>query len=152
VISPAPLAQCSTGALRVSVGAPGAAAGSIYYPLEFTNVSGSPCSLYGYPGVSFVSGPGGLELGGAAVRNPEAGPSLVTLAPGAAASAAVQVAVAQDYPPAVCRPVTAHWLRVYPPGQYAPLYADLTALTCTGPVPGGSTLGIYAVTTGATGS
>ena len=39
--------------------------------------------MYGYPGVSFVSGPGGAELGGAAVRDPAQGPALVTLAPGA---------------------------------------------------------------------
>lgn len=148
---PVPLAQCSTGALRVSLGAAGGAAGSIYYPLEFTNVSGVPCTMYGYPGVSFVAGPGGAELGGAAVRNPTQGPGLVTLAPGAVAHASVQVAVAQNYPPSVCKPVTAHWLRVYPPDQYAPLYTDLTAMTCTGTVPGGSTLGIYVVRPGATG-
>jgi len=151
-VGPAPLAQCSTGALRVSLGAAGGAAGSVYYPLVFTNVSGAPCTLYGYPGVSFVSGPGGAELGGAAVRDPGQGPALVTLAPGAVAHASVQVAVAQNYPRSVCKPVTVHWLRVYPPGQYVPLYADLTATTCTGTIPGGSTLGIYVVRPGATGS
>jgi len=148
---PAPLAQCATGALRISLGPAGGAAGSIYYPLEFTNISGAPCTLYGYPGVSFVSGPGGAELGGAAVRNPAQGPALVTLAPGAVAHASVQVAVAQNYPTSLCKPVTAHWLRVYPPDQYAPLYTDLTAMTCTGTIPGGSTLGIYVVRPGANG-
>jgi hypothetical protein len=148
---PAPLAQCATGALRVSLGTAGGAAGSVYYPLEFTNVSGTPCTMYGYPGVSFVSGPGGAELGGAAVRDPAQGPALVTLAPGAEAHASVQVVVAQNYPKSVCKPVTAHWLRVYPPDQYAPLYTDLTAMTCTGTIPGGSTLGIYVVRAGANG-
>jgi hypothetical protein len=151
-VAPAPLAQCSTGALRISLGPAGATAGSLYYSLAFTNVSGTSCSLYGYPGVSFVSGPGGAQLGGPAARDTAAGPALVTLAPGASAHAAVQVEQAQNYPAATCQPVTAHWLRVYPPGQFAPLYADLTALTCTGAIPGGTTLGIYAVTPGATGS
>lgn len=151
-VGPAPLAQCSTGALRVSLGAAGGAAGSIYYPLVFTNISGVSCTMYGYPGVSFVSAPGGAELGGEAVRNPGQGPALVTLTPGAVAHASVQVAVAQNYPRSVCKPVTAHWLRVYPPDQYVPLYADLTATTCTGTIPGGSTLGIYVVRPGATGS
>jgi hypothetical protein len=150
-VGPAPLAQCSSNALRVSIGAAGGAAGSIYYPLDFTNISGATCTMYGYPGVSFVSAPGGAEVGGAAVRNPAVGPALVRLAPGAVAHASVQVVVAQNYPPARCKPVTAHWLRVYPPDQYAPLYAGLTAKTCTGTIPGGSTLGIYVVRPGANG-
>jgi hypothetical protein len=148
---PAPLPPCATAALRVSVGGANGAAGSIYYPLEFTNISGGPCVMYGYPGVSFVSAPGGGELGGAAVRNSTFTPALVTLAPGAVAHASVQVVVAQNYPVSVCKPVTAHWLRVYPPGQYVPLYASLTAATCTGSVPSGSTLGIYVVRPGANG-
>jgi Protein of unknown function (DUF4232) len=148
---PTPLAQCSTGALRVSVGPANGAAGSIYYPLDFTNVSAAACGMYGYPGVSFVSAPGGSELGGAAVRNRTFAPSLVTLEPGAVAHASVQVAIAQNYPAPICKPVTAHWLRVYPPGQFAPLYASLTAVTCTGAIPSGSTLGIYVVRPGANG-
>jgi hypothetical protein len=151
VAAPAPLAQCSTTALRVSIGAPSGAAGSIYYPLEFTNVSSVTCGMYGYPGVSFVAAPAGGQLGGAAVRNSTFAPSLVDLAPGAVAHASVQVVVAQSYPASVCKPVTAHWLRVYPPGQYTPLYAGLTAMTCRGSIPSGSTLGIYVVRPGANG-
>jgi Protein of unknown function (DUF4232) len=144
-------AACSTGDLRVSLGAANGAAGSIYYPLDFRNVSAAPCSLYGYPGVSFVAAPGTRQLGGAAARNSTFGPSLVTLAAGAVAHASVQVVVAQSYPAALCRPVTAHYLRVFPPGQVTPLYASLTATTCTGAIPGRSTLGIYVVRPGANG-
>jgi hypothetical protein len=151
VASAAPLAQCATSGLRASVGGPNGAAGSVYYPLDFTNISGITCGMYGYPGVSFVSAPGGSQLGGEAIRNSTFGPTLVTLAPGATAHASVQVVVAQNYPPAECKPVTARWLRVYPPGQYAPLYAQLTAATCTGSIPSGSTLGIYVVRPGADG-
>jgi hypothetical protein len=151
VTGPAPTAPCSTAALRVRVGAANGAAGSVYYPLEFTNISGLTCDMYGYPGVSFVSGPAGGELGGPAVRNSTFGPSVVRLAPGTVAHASVQVVVAQNYPTARCKPVTAHWLRVYPPGQFTPRYVALTAQTCTGKIPGGSTLGIYVVRPGANG-
>jgi hypothetical protein len=151
VAGPAPLAACPTAGLKISLGAANGAAGSIYYPLDFTNISGAACSMYGYPGVSFVAGQGGAELGGAALRNPTFGPALVTLPAGAVAHASVQVQVAQDYPASLCKPVTAHWLRVYPPGQYAPLYASLTAMTCMGAIPGGTTLGIFAVRPGANG-
>jgi hypothetical protein len=104
-------AACTTSGLRVSLGGANGAAGSIYYPLDFRNVSAAACSLFGYPGVSFVAKPGAGQLGGAAVRNATFGPSLVTLAPGAVAHASVQVVVAQSYPAALCRPVTAHFLR-----------------------------------------
>ncbi len=147
---PAP-PPCLTSGLRVSTGPANGAAGSIYYPLEFTSTSASACTMYGYPGVSFVSRPGGRQLGGAATRNPTFPARLVTLAPGATAHASLQVEIAQDYPAATCKPVTAHWLRIYPPGQYVPLYLAFTAQTCTGAVPGGSTLGIYVVRPGSSG-
>jgi Protein of unknown function (DUF4232) len=152
--APPPAARadaCPTSGLQVSLGGANGAAGSIYYPIDFRNVSGRACSLFGYPGVSFVAAPGTGQLGGEAVRNDTFGPALVTLAPGAVAHASVQVVVAQSYPAALCKPVTAHFLRVYPPGQFAPLYARLTATTCTGAIPGRSTLGIYVVRPGANG-
>jgi hypothetical protein len=157
-MSPAPSApaptgppSCVTSALAASIGPGSGAAGSTYYPIEFTNTSGATCTLYGYPGVSFVAAPGTAQLGGTAARNSTFSPKVVTLAPGAVAHASVQVVVAQSYPASLCKPVTAHFLRVYPPGQVAPLYASLTAMTCTGAIPGRSTLGIYVVRPGANG-
>ncbi len=144
---------CPTSALRASVptGQGNAAAGSSYYPIDFTNVSGTSCTLFGYPGASFVTGIGGSQVGGAAIRNPTFAAQVVTLAPGATAHASLQVVVAQNYPASLCLPVTAHWLRVYPPNQFVPLYVSFTAVTCTGKIPGGSTLGIYVVRPGTTG-
>jgi hypothetical protein len=148
---PAVPAPCDTGGLRLSLGPEGGSAGSVYYPLLFTNSSSTDCTLYGYPGVAFVTGPGGSVIGEPAVRNPELGAELVRLAPGGTAHASLQVAVAANYPASICRPATAHWLQVDPPGQYASLFLPLTAQTCTGPVPAGSTLGIFVVRPGATG-
>jgi hypothetical protein len=142
---------CAAAGLRIGIGAANGAAGSIYYPLEFTNVSGTACTLYGYPGVSFAAADGGAVVGGPAVRNPTFSRELVTLAPGATAHASLQVAIAQNYPAAVCKPVTAHWLAVYPPASYSAVYVSFTARTCTGTIPSGSTLGIYVVRPGATG-
>jgi hypothetical protein len=144
-------AACPDGHLRVTLGAAEGAAGSIYYALMFTNGSRASCTMYGYPGVAFVTAPGGTQLGGGATQNPAFARQLVTLAPGATAHASLQVAVAQNYPTQTCKPVTAHWLQVYPPGTLAPLYVRLTAATCTGRVPGGTTLGISVVMPGATG-
>ena len=142
---------CATTALRLAIGPANGAAGSIYYPIQLTNVSTSTCTLYGYPGVAFSTGAGGSVIGGSAVRNPTFPKKLVTLAPGAIAHASLQVAIAANYPAQTCKPTTAHWLQVYPPNQFAALYVPFTAQTCTGHIPGGSTLGIYVVRPGATG-
>jgi hypothetical protein len=127
-------APCPTSALRVSVSASqGAAAGSSYYPIVFTNISGAACTLFGYPGVSFVAGAGGSQIGIPAKENPAHPRQLITLAPGQAGHAELQVVNAENYPPANCGMVTAHWLRVYPPNQTAPVYASFTAQACAKP-------------------
>ena len=147
----AALPICTTGSLKLAVGPGDGAAGSIYYPLQFTNTSGAACTMYGYPGVSLVSQPSDANLGGAAVRNPTFPKQLVTLAPGAVAHASLQVTIAANYPTAQCKPATGHWLKVYPPGEYAALFVAFTTQTCTGQVGDGSTLGIYVVRPGAAG-
>jgi Protein of unknown function (DUF4232) len=142
---------CATADLRVSVGTGNGTAGSIYYPVLFTNASAATCTMYGYPGVALVTTPGGKVVGAPAVRNPTFPRMVVTLAPGAVAHASLQVTIAANYPVARCEPATAHWLQVYPPGQYAASYVAFTAQTCTARVGDGSTLGIYVVRPGATG-
>ena len=124
---------CATSALHVAVpaGAGNAAAGSSYYPVQFANTSSAPCTLYGYPGVSFVTAAGGSQIGIPATRNPTLAARLVTLSPGQTVHAELQVADAQNYPPADCGLVTAHWLKIYPPNQTAPVYVSFTAQTCS---------------------
>jgi len=127
--------RCATSALKVTVPAgPGnAAAGSSYDPIQFANVSGASCTLYGYPGVSFVTAPGGSQIGPAASRNPAFARQLVTLSPGQTVHAELQVVNAENYPPAGCGFVTAHWLKIYPPNQTAAAYVSFTAPTCSKP-------------------
>ena len=43
----------------------------------------------------------------------------------------LQVAEAGNYPPASCGPVTAHWLRVFAPGQTAALYVSHSFDACS---------------------
>jgi hypothetical protein len=93
----------------------GGAAGSTYVPLDFANSSGSACTMYGFPGVSFTTSDGD-QIGAAATRNTGFGNVLVTLRPGGSAHAWLQVADAQNYPQGKCDPTTASALRVYPPG------------------------------------
>jgi hypothetical protein len=129
------LAACAGSSLRITVDASQAngAAGSDYYPLDFTNTSAATCQMYGFPGVSFVtSGDAtGQQIGAAALRAGAFTKVSVRLAPGGTAHAWLKVAVAQNYPSATCGPVTAHWLRVYPPGSTVAGYAGYTFSACS---------------------
>ena len=110
-------AACSSAGLRVSLGSASGAAGSVYQYIEFQNISADSCTLYGFPGVSLLGGTPPAQIGAAATRAPNDNPSLVTLAPGAMASAAMRMSSAMDYPDATCDPVASATLRVYPPNQ-----------------------------------
>jgi hypothetical protein len=129
------LAACRTAALRITIDDSQAAgaAGSTYYPLNFTNISAAPCELYGYPGVSFAAAPAGTgaQIGAAARRNGAFAKVAVRLAAGGTAHAWLQVTVAGNYPASTCRPVTARWLRVYPPGETAAGYVSHTFNACS---------------------
>lgn len=101
----------------------GGTAGSFYYKLELTNLSGHTCTLHGYPGVSAVD-LAGHRLGSAALHEASGKPRVValasatpTLALGTTATAVLRIVDAGDFSPAACHPVSAAGLRVYPPGQ-----------------------------------
>ena len=123
-------AGCATTALTAWMGPGSGAAGSSYYPIEFTNSSDVTCSLYGYPGVSVVTA-SGAQVGMAAVEDPTYPRQLVMLAPGSTVHAELRVTDAQNYPPSTCQPATVNRLRIFPPGQTSPLYISFTAMACT---------------------
>jgi len=129
------LAVCQSASLQVTVNASqaGGAAGSTYYPVDFTNTSSSPCGLYGYPGMSFVTAgdSGGRQIGAAAQQDPGFGKVAVRLAAGGMAHAWLQVAQAGNYPASACQPVTAHWLRVFAPGETQALYVNHAFDACS---------------------
>ena len=106
---------CTTPGLVIWLSGGDAAAGTAYYKLEFTNLSGSTCTLFGYPGVSGVSLTG-AQIGPSAIRTGTA-PSLVTVANGATATATLGIVDVGLYPKSKCGPVTAAGVRVYPPNQ-----------------------------------
>jgi Protein of unknown function (DUF4232) len=126
---------CPLSALRVTLGTwTGAAAGSSYRTLDFANSSATTCTLLGYPGVSFVTTPGGAEVGAAADRTPGA-ERLVQLAPQATAHVTLRLVDVLNFGPQTCPLKTAHWLRIYAPGQVTADYVRWTARVCSGPRP-----------------
>src|SRR5207248_9961163 len=96
--APAVVTQsCTTAGLAVwlGVGEGGAAAGSTYYPLEFTNTSNRRCRLFGYPGVSAGSN---RQLGSPAQRNRAHPTYTVNLKPGATAHTVIQIVNVGNFP------------------------------------------------------
>jgi hypothetical protein len=110
------------------------AAGTLYMPLEFTNLSKQTCTLYGYPGVSAISA-SGTQLGNPASRDTSVAspkPTTVTLAAGGTAYA--QLRYSNVYT-SDCKPttdkITAFELKVYAPNQTNADDAYFDLATCT---------------------
>ncbi len=123
---------CRTGGLVVwlSETAGGGAAGSFYYTLNLTNLSGRSCTLLGYPGVSAVS-LAGSQVGASARRESGQAARTVTLANGASATAVLRIVDAGNFPAASCREVYAAGLRVYPPGRRTSKVVPFPFQTCS---------------------
>jgi uncharacterized protein DUF4232 len=121
---------CATSALQVKLGPSDGYAGGVYQTIDFTNTSGSPCTLTGYPGVSLVTGPSHQQLGLAAKRSTTTPVTTVTLAPGATANAVVQIVDALNFPSPTCQPAKAADLKVFPPDQFTAVYLPDTSYGC----------------------
>ena len=120
---------CQTADLTGALGAPNGAAGTIYYALTLTNKGSATCTLYGYPGVSFVTGSSGSQVGAPAERTGGATPAVVTVAPSASAHATLGISEAANYGTG-CQITPVTGLRVYPPGQTAALFIPHSGSGC----------------------
>lgn len=150
--SPEPGTACPASALRLSIGNGNGAAGSVYYPIVFTNSSSSSCTLFGFPGVSFVTGRSGSQIGDAATRRSDKPVQTVTLAPGGVAHATLQVVQALNFPAAKCQPVNAHFLKIYPPNQTDAVILSFNAKACAATGQGVTVLNVAPVQPGAADS
>ena len=104
--------------------------------------------IEGYPGVSLVTAgsDAGSQVGDDAKRTTTTPVHAITLAAGQAAHAVLGVAEAMNFPAAKCNPVTAHWLKVFPPNQRAAAYVSFTTQTCASTTQ--PTMTIAAITSG----
>jgi Protein of unknown function (DUF4232) len=127
----APAGQCADDALAVAVTGGDAGAGSLNYLVRFTNTSSAACALEGAPGVSIVGKNDGTQVGVAATRGSTGGSSVVSLAPGGAASAALKVVnIGTDGGPigSSCKATTGDGYRIYPPHSYVAVFVPLAAV------------------------
>lgn len=119
--------SCSRSQLTSWLGFPGdATAGSTYYQLEISNISGHSCTLFGYPGVSAIRG--GHQVGSAAARTPSHPATLLTLAPGSTVHVILQIADVSTI--SACKPTQASALRVFAPGDFSSMQVPYTFAAC----------------------
>lgn len=126
---------CLVRYLDGTVGASQGTAGSVYVNIVFKNLNNQPCTLYGYPGVSFGKGGPGTgspvtQIGAPADKNPAVAKKLITLSPGGYAYATLQIGDAGNYPSATCTPTTTTYLLVYPPNTTNQLYVPYKSTGC----------------------
>jgi hypothetical protein len=129
---------CTAGDLGawVAVTQGNGAAGSIFYPLQFTNLSRHACAMRGFPGVSAIDR-NGHQLGSPAGWDHVVPARTVVLAPGGTAHTILRWSDATITTTSSCHPVSSTFeLRVYPPGQRHATFAafDLQACSHAGPV------------------
>jgi hypothetical protein len=120
----------------VAVSQSDGAAGSIYYPLQFTNLSRHACAMRGFAGVSAVDR-NLHQLGSPAGRAHVVPVRTVVLAPGRTAHAVLRYGDVTVSTAPGCHPTFRTFeLRVYPPGQRHATYAAFDFEVCShaGPV------------------
>jgi Protein of unknown function (DUF4232) len=123
--------SCATAQLSVKfVNQPNGAAGTIYYPIRFTNKGTHACTLRGYPGVSAVTS-AGTQIGKSASRS-GTGVKTVTIAPKKTASTMVGFVHTANFPASTCKPVTARGLRIIPPNQTTSVTIKRKFSACSG--------------------
>ena len=115
--SAAYIPRCAAGDLAVWVnyGAASGAAGTFYYPLEFTNHTDHTCRTWGWPGVSATNA-NEHQLGDAAQRLHYFTPSWVNIGAGGTAHALLAYGNA-EVQTSGCKPTDASLIKVYAPNQ-----------------------------------
>ena len=108
--------------------------GLVIWQLQFTNLSGRTCALFGYPGVSAVNLPGS-QVGSSATRDHARTAHLVTLRNGRTATALLRIVDVGNFPAATCKPVTAAGLRVFPPNSPTSQLVPFPFRACSGTAP-----------------
>jgi hypothetical protein len=95
----------------------------------FVNSGTTMCTLTGHPGVSYVAGDDGHQVGAPATRT--GGAATVKLVPGSTASALLHETNYANFDQATCKPVTVRGLRVYPPGSTRAVFLPRVGKQCS---------------------
>ena len=132
--SRASIPMCTTRGLDIWMGKTSFdATGTLYYDLQFTNLSGHACVIQGFPGLVAVNMKG-HPIGHAAVKvsasTSKTAPVLFTLKPLGQVSSTLEVTDPGHFATSTCKATTAAGLRVYPPQQTTAKIVPFPFLTC----------------------
>ncbi|GGL10916.1 DUF4232 domain-containing protein [Mangrovihabitans endophyticus] len=124
--------RCHTSDLSIA-DAPdpnGGAAGSYGELLVFTNKSADACTLYGYPGVSWVAGDDGTRVNDPFQRS-GGDRATLRLEPGEHAHATLVLVRAGNFGADDCKPAKVRGYRVYPPDETASIFVEKPQTVCS---------------------
>ncbi|WP_438860620.1 DUF4232 domain-containing protein [Amycolatopsis solani] len=134
--APADNGLCKAGDVKLALGQGDAGAGSVYRPLLITNSSAKPCTIQGFPGVSYVAGADGHQVGKDAFREGTKG-NAVKLNPGQTAVADIQFVNVRNFDSGTCQPTPVKGLRIYLPQETASNFVpDETTACASTKIPG----------------
>jgi hypothetical protein len=140
--------NCTHGQLRLHVGPANGTAGTIFYPLTFTNRSARVCALRGFPGVSSVTRRH-HRVGAPATRDAFRPHTVRLRARGGRATAVLGIVDTGALPRRQCRPVSVWGLEVFAPNQTRPFFVHLRHSACSRA--GASNMHVRPVVRGRTG-
>ncbi|WP_127502678.1 DUF4232 domain-containing protein [Actinoplanes solisilvae] len=124
--------RCRTADLTLKTGDADAGAGSRSVNLIFTNKSQRTCTLFGYPGVSWVAGAKGTQVNEPFNRQEgAAGRTTVTLKPGGVAYSLLIWPFFANFDEARCKPVEVRGYRVFPPDETASAFVSSPQTVCS---------------------
>lgn len=126
--------DCKAASLKLSLSGGDAGAGTAHQRLTFTNSGDKPCQIQGFPGVSYVGGDNGKQIGQPAKRVGSKG-APIKLAPGDSASADVGFVQVHNFDENSCKPSPVRGLRVYPPHDTASMFVAKEGTGCAGSTP-----------------
>jgi hypothetical protein len=110
----------------LGLGNGGGALGTTFYPIEFSNTGKKTCALFGYPGVSAVSG-AGHQIGQPAIASGKK--QVIVLKPGGTAHVVLGIIEAGNI--AGCKMRPGAFLKIFAPGQKAATeIANFTFAAC----------------------
>jgi hypothetical protein len=139
--------ECKANTLALSFGGSDAGMSQHYQVLRFTNTGKTTCAVVGWPGVSYVTGDNGQQLGAPAVRNGQKG-AQVNLAPGAVASTVIHSVDTGVYDNGACQPTPVQGYRVYAPDDTASMFIALPSGTTACANPADTGLGVVTLRPG----
>jgi hypothetical protein len=144
VAAPAGNGLCKAGDVKLALGQGDAGAGSLYRSLVITNSSGKPCEIQGFPGVSYVGGTDGHQVGKDAFREGTKG-NAVKLDPGQSAAADIQFVNVRNFDSGTCQPTEVKGLRIYLPQETASNFVPAPGTGCAGTKIPGNQLAVKTV-------